>query len=197
MLDQLLPAFIPMFFAMDPLGILAIFAGLTQGLSSAQKSKIIIESLITATLLAVVFIFLGKIIFNFLGISMGDFMIAGGAILFCLSMVDMLSQGDSSTRQSKSIELGAVPIGTPLIVGPAVLTMALMIMNQSGIAVALTAVLSNIAIVAVVFFSSDKLIRILGTNGSRALSKVMALLLAAIGVMMIRKGIVEIISSLK
>ena len=197
MLDQLLLAFIPMFFAMDPLGILAIFAGLTQGLSSGQKSKIIIQSLITATLVAVVFIFLGKIIFNFLGISMGDFMIAGGAILFCLSMVDMLSQEDSTTRKPKSIELGAVPIGTPLIVGPAVLTMALMLMNQSGLGVALFAVLSNIIIVAVVFFLSDKLIRILGANGSRALSKVMSLLLAAIGVMMIRKGIIEIISSLK
>ncbi len=197
MLDQLMLAFIPMFFAMDPLGILAIFAGLTQGLSSEQKNKIIIESLFTATLLAVVFIFLGQAIFNFLGISMGDFMIAGGAILFCLSMVDMLSQGDSSTRKPKSVELGAVPIGTPLIVGPAVLTMALMIMNQSGLGVALIAVLSNIAIVAIVFFSSDRLIRILGTNGSRALSKVMALLLAAIGVMMMRKGIVEIVASLK
>ena len=197
MLDQLLLAFMPMFFAMDPIGILAIFAGLTHGLTVQQKHTTIIHSILTATLLAVGFIFLGKAIFNFLGITMGDFMIAGGLILFCLSIVDMMSQEGEGTRKPGSIELGAVPIGTPLIVGPAVLTMALMLMNQFGPAVALTAVLLNIAIVAVVFLLSDTLIRILGTSGSRALSKVMSLLLAAIGVMMIRKGIVEIISSLK
>jgi multiple antibiotic resistance protein len=196
MSNEILLAFIPMFFAMDPIGILAIFAGLTQGLTSAEKRTIIIQSLLTATLVAVSFIFLGKAIFNFLGISMGDFMIAGGVILFCLSMVDMLGQ-ESATRKLKNIEIGAVPIGTPLIVGPAVLTMALMLTNQFGSGIALIAVLSNIAIVAAVFFYSDILIRLLGASGSRALSKVMALLLAAIGVMMVRKGIIEIISSLK
>ena len=196
MINHFLLAFIPMFFAMDPLGILAIFAGLTQGLSAIEKRRIIVQSLFTATLVAFSFIFLGKIIFNFLGISMGDFMIAGGVILFCLSMVDMMSQGQL-TRKSKSIDLGAVPIGTPLIVGPAVLTMALMLTNQYGWPIALAAVLSNIAIVAVVFFFSDKLIALFGASGSRALSKVMALLLAAIGVMMVRKGIIEIISFIK
>ncbi|MBF0489247.1 MAG: MarC family protein [Candidatus Omnitrophica bacterium] len=196
MTDQILLAFIPMFFAMDPIGILAIFSGLTQDLTIDQKRRIIIQSLMTASLVAIGFIFLGKAIFNFLGISMGDFMIAGGVILFCLSMVDMLGQ-ESATRNPKSVDIGAVPIGTPLIVGPAVLTMALMLTNQFGSGIALIAVLSNIAIVAVVFFFSDILIRLLGTSGSRALSKVMALLLAAIGVMMIRKGVIEIISSLK
>ena len=83
------------------------------------------------------------------------------------------------------------------MVGPAVLTMALMLMNQYGPAVALGAVLSNIAIVAVIFLLSDRLIRLIGPSGSRALSKVMYLLLAAIGVMMIRRGIIEIVSSLK
>ena len=197
MSNQILLAFIPMFFAMDPLGILAIFSGLTQGFSPLEKRKIIIQSLLTATLVAVSFIFLGKAIFNFLGISMGDFMIAGGVILFCLSMVDMLSSGVSSTRDLKNTDIGAVPIGTPLIVGPAVLTMALMLGNQFGTTVALTAVLSNIAIVAVVFFFSEPLIALFGNSGSRAFSKVMALLLAAIGVMMIRKGVLVIISSLK
>lgn len=196
MFDQLLLAFIPMFFAMDPLGILAIFAGLTHDLSAAKKKKIIGQSLFTATLLAVIFIFLGRAIFNFLGVTLADFMIAGGAILFCLSMVDMLG-GDDATKKDKSEELGAVPIGTPLIVGPAVLTMALMLVNQYGLSVSLIAVLLNIAIVGVVFYFSDSLIKLLGTNGSKALSKVMSLLLAAIGVMMIRKGIIEVMVSFK
>jgi multiple antibiotic resistance protein len=195
-MNEILLAFIPMFFAMDPLGILGIFSGLTSDFSPLEKRTIIVHALFTAIVVAVGFIFLGKLIFGFLGITMADFMIAGGFILFCLSMVDMLSQSQR-TRRPKSVDLGAVPIGTPLIVGPAVLTMALMLTNQYGVPVALIAVLSNILIVAVVFFLSDKFIRLVGPSGLRAMSKVMSLLLAAIGVMMIRKGILEIISSIK
>ena len=90
MLHQILLAFIPLFFAFDALGILAVFAGLTQGLSPLEKRRTIVQSLWTATFLAVSFIFVGKIILNYLGISIGDFMIAGGMILFCLAMVDLI-----------------------------------------------------------------------------------------------------------
>ncbi|MFH0753100.1 MAG: MarC family protein [Candidatus Omnitrophota bacterium] len=193
MLNEVLLAFIPMFFAMDALGVLPIFAGLTQGLPVVEKRKIIVLSLATATILAISFIFLGKIVLNFLGISMGDFMIAGGMILFSLSMADLMGQS-TPTRKLKPMELAAVPIGTPLIVGPAVLTMALMLINQFGWAVTLAAVLSNIVIVGAVFLFSDPLIRLIGVNGSRALSKVMYLLLAAIGVMMVRKGVLVIMA---
>ena len=196
MLNEILLAFIPMFFAMDSLGVLPIFAGLTEGLSIAEKRKIIVQSLATATILAISFIFLGKVVLNFLGISMGDFMIAGGMILFCLSMVDLMGQ-TLQTRKINPLELAAVPIGTPLIVGPAVLTMALMLIDQFGWFVTLAAVLSNIAIVGAVFLFSDRLIRLIGINGSRALSKVMYLLLAAIGVMMVRKGVLVIIATMK
>jgi multiple antibiotic resistance protein len=196
MFNDILLAFIPMFFAMDALGVLPIFATLTEGLSPAAKREIIIQSVFTATVLAIGFIFLGRIIFNFLGISIGDFMVAGGMILFCLSMMDLM--GRSSGRGAlKPMELAAVPIGTPLIVGPAVLTMALMLMSQYGWGVTLVAVIANLVIVAVIFLFSDQLIRFIGESGSKALSKVMYLLLATIGVMMVRKGIIMIISTVK
>jgi len=192
MFNDILLVFIPMFFTVDPIGILPIFATLTQGLNPAQKRDIIFQSLVTASLVAVGFIFLGKWIFQFLGITMGDFMVAGGVILFCLAMVDLTVQG--KTRRNSSTELGAVPIGTPLIVGPAVLTISLMLVAVHGLVITLIALFINIAIVGLVFVFSERLIQILGQAGSRALSKVMMLLLAAIGVMMVRRGIVEIMS---
>ena len=190
MLNEILLVFIPMFFTVDPIGILPIFASLTQGLSPQSKRDIIIQSLITASLVAVGFILLGKVIFHFLGITMGDFMVAGGVILFCLAMVDLTVQG--KTRRGVASELGAVPIGTPLVVGPAVLTISLMLVTVHGLVITLIALFLNIAIVGIVFISSDALMRLLGSAGSRALSKVMMLLLAAIGVMMVRRGIIEI-----
>ena len=126
-MNDILLAFIPMFFAMDPIGILPIFIGLTAGMEKKARDRIIVQSLVTAGAVAVGFIFLGHAIFKFLGITMPDFMIAGGVILFCLSMLDLTGQNES---RQKLDDVGAVPIGTPLIVGPAVLTMALMLMAQ-------------------------------------------------------------------
>ena len=194
MFNEILLTFIPMFFTVDPIGILPIFASLTHGLSAQEKKQIIFQSLVTASLVAVGFIFLGNWIFHFLGITMGDFMVAGGVILFCLAMVDLTAKG--KTRRGALSELGAVPIGTPLVVGPAVLTISLMLVSVHGLLVTLIAVFLNIAIVWIVFTFSDVLMRFLGTAGSRALSKVMMLLLAAIGVMMVRRGIIEIISGM-
>jgi len=194
MLNEILLVFIPMFFTVDPIGILPIFASLTQGLSPQSKRDIIIQSLITASLVAVGFILLGKVIFHFLGITMGDFMVAGGVILFCLAMVDLTVQG--KTRRGVASELGAVPIGTPLVVGPAVLTISLMLVSVHGLVITFIALFLNIAIVGIVFTYSDILMSFLGPSGSRALSKVMMLLLAAIGVMMVRRGIIEIMSGI-
>jgi multiple antibiotic resistance protein len=191
-LNDIMLVFIPMFFTVDPIGILPIFASLTEGLPPQEKREIIIQSLITASLVAVGFIFLGKVIFRFLGIAMGDFMVAGGVILFCLAMVDLTSQG--KTRRGIASELGAVPIGTPLVVGPAVLTISLMLVSVHGLMITLIALFLNIAIVGLVFIFSDTLMHFLGKAGSRALSKVMMLLLAAIGVMMVRRGIIDIMS---
>ena len=92
--------------------------------------------------------------------------------------------------------MGAVPIGTPLVVGPAVLTISLMLVSVHGLAVTLIAVFLNLAIVGIVFTFSDTLMSLLGQAGSRALSKVMMLLLAAIGVMMVRRGVIEIMSGI-
>ena len=194
MLNDILLVFIPMFFTVDPIGILPVFTSLTQGLNPQKKRGIIFQSLVTASLVAVGFIFLGKVIFHFLGITMGDFMVAGGVILFCLAMVDLTGQG--KTRRSVASDLGAVPIGTPLVVGPAVLTISLMLVSVHGLTITLIALFLNIAIVGIVFAFSDTLMRLLGLAGSRALSKVMMLLLAAIGVMMVRRGIVEIMSGI-
>jgi multiple antibiotic resistance protein len=194
MFNEILLVFIPMFFTVDSIGILPIFASLTEGLNPQEKREIIAQSLITASLVAVSFILLGKVVFHFLGITMGDFMVAGGVILFCLGMVDLTAQ--AKTRQAATSELGAVPIGTPLIVGPAVLTISLMLVSVHGLVITLIALFLNIAIVGVVFTFSDTLMRLFGPAGSRALSKVMMLLLAAIGVMMVRRGVIEIMSGI-
>jgi len=191
MLKSTLLAFIPVFVAVDAVGVLPIFISLTEGLKQREKSKIIIESMLTALGLAIGFIFLGRAVFKLLSVTVSDFMIAGGAILFCLAMIDIINP--AKKRRIPNRELGIVPLGTPLIVGPAVLTTSMIIVPHYGILPTLISVVANILIAGLVFRLSTVLINVLGEAGTKALSKITSLLLAAIGVMMIRKGITDII----
>jgi multiple antibiotic resistance protein len=191
MVKNIFLSFIPIFVAVDAVGVLPIFVSLTAGMAEKEKTKIIAQSVVTALCLAIGFIFLGKAVFKVLGITMGDFMIAGGAILFCLAITDIINP--VKERRIPGQELGAVPLGTPLIVGPAVLTTSMVIISQYGLAATLISVLVNIVLAGVIFSSSSVLLKVLGEAGSKALSKIMSLLLAAIAVMLARKGLAQFI----
>lgn len=182
-------SFISIFVAVDAIGVLPIFVSLTEGIERSERGKIIVQSMLTALCLAVGFIFLGKAVFRILGITIGDFMVAGGAILFCLAITDIINP--VKKRRIPTEELGAVPLGTPLIVGPAVLTTCLVIISQYGLLATLISVMVNILLAGMIFESSSVLMKLLGEAGSKALSKIMSLLLAAIAVMLMRKGIAQ------
>ena len=190
-MHEFLLVFIPIFVAVDAIGLLPIFISLTQGLDRKIKQKVIAESILTALGLAVGFIFLGRAVFKLLGITIGDFMVAGGLVLFCIAVMDLL--GSRKERLAGTYDFGVVPLGTPLLVGPAVLTTSLILIDQYGLSMTLISILLNILFAVALFLFSDVLIKMIGDGGARAVSKVMALLLAAIAVMMIRKGIVQIL----
>jgi len=194
MVKNILLSFIPIFVAVDAIGVLPIFVSLTAGIDEKKKAKIIAQSVVTASCLAVGFIFLGKAVFKVLGITIGDFMVAGGAILFCLAITDIINP--VKERRIPGQELGAVPLGTPLIVGPAVLTTSIVIISQYGLVATLISVLVNIALAGVIFSLSGVVIKVLGEAGSKALSKVASLLLASIAVMLARKGLTQFIGQI-
>ena len=187
MLKNIFLSFIPLFVAVDAIGVLPIFVSLTEGLEQKARTKVILQSMLTAAGLAIGFVLVGKLVFKFLGITMGDFMIAGGAILFCLAIIDMVSP--TKERRIPSPELGAVPLGTPLIAGPAVLTTSMLVVSQYGIVPTVVSLLTNILLAGLLFRLSFSLMKFLGEAGAKALSKITSLLLAAIAVMLIRKGL--------
>ncbi len=187
-------SFIPIFVAVDAIGVLPIFVGLTGEFNKKKKSMIIMHSVITALCLAIGFVFFGKWIFKILNITIGDFMIAGGMVLFGIAIMDILTS--SKKHKIPASEVGAVPLGTPLIAGPAVLTTSLLVAGQYGLYMASISILCNIALAGLMFYSSSLIIKILGERGTKVLSKIMHLLLAAIAVMLIRKGLSQFIPML-
>ena len=180
--------FIPLFVAVDAIGVLPLFMNLTEDIEQSKIKKIIIQSMITALIVALAFIAVGTATLKLLGISVADFMIAGGTLLFVISIRDLLS----TEKKNYAIDLesmGAVPIGVPLITGPAVLTTSMLLINEHSLFITSLAIITNILIAGAVFFMAPFINRIIGKTGSKTVSKITSLLLAAIGVMIIRRGI--------
>ena len=191
---KFLMAFVPIFFAVDAPGVLPLYIGLTEGMDPPARQRVLRQSLITAFIVAVAFIFFGKSIFALMGITVGDFQVAGGVLLFVIAAMDLVTEAKFTRRLPDTV--GAVPLGTPLIIGPATLTMALMLTGVYGLWETLAAVVVNIGIAGVIFMGAEGLTRLLGPAGSRAVSKVASLILAAIAIMMIRKGLPEVLTFL-
>ena len=193
-MKNFLLCFVPFFIAVDAFGVLPIFLGLTEGLSSKHRKKIIFQSVITALIVAVAFLLGGPLLLKLVGVGVADFMVAGGILLLVLSLSDLLT-GEKRRREIDAETIGAVPIGVPLLTGPAVLTTSILLANEYGVLSTTLALLVNFVIVGVVFFMASKIERVLGQVGSKTVSKVASLFLASIAVMLIRRGIFEIIET--
>lgn len=186
--NKFLLAFIPLFVAIDPIGLAAIFLGLGQGLPRERRHKIADQAIWTGGLVALGFLFLGTSIFAALGISVGDFQIAGGLILFIIAAKDLLSSAVESEKLPE--DFGVVPLGMPLIAGPASITTLLVLAQNAaiGLVPTLAALAVNLALVVFALHYSEWLGRRIGATGMRAISKIISMLLAAIAVSMIRQG---------
>ncbi len=185
-------AFIPVFVAVDALGTAPVLLSLMQGMSAEERSRVIRQSVWTAIGIALGFLWIGKWLFRLLGITVADFLIAGGSILFILAIEELLRGGGSATMP-KSI--GVVPLATPLIVGPGVLTTVLISADSFGLWPTVTSIVINVVISGLLFQGAERLVRLTGRAGAEAASKIFSLLLAAIGVMMVRRGIVVTIAA--
>ncbi len=188
--------FVPLFVAVDAVGVLPLFVSLTEGLDTRQVRVVILQSVITASLVALAFLALGPRLLELLGITVPDFMVAGGILLLAISLSDMLT-GEKKQRQTVPESLGAVPIGVPLITGPAVLATCILLSNLYGSLITAVAVVINIALAGITFSFYRPITRALGRTGTKTISKVASLLLAAIAVMLIRRGITEVLTSVR
>lgn len=184
--------FVPIFVAVDVIGVLPMFMSFTKDMEQNKIHRVVYQSVITAMIVALLFLFAGKAILDLLGITVADFMIAGGVLLFIISISDLLSS-EKTQRKVDLESLGAVPIGVPLITGPAVLTTSILLLNEHGIIMTAIAIISNVIIAGTVFYFSYYINKFLGNAGSKTLSKIANLLLAAIAVMIVRKGITILI----
>lgn len=194
-LNEFLLSFIPLFVAIDIIGTAPIYLALTENFEKKEKRRLVVQAVITAFILAMIFLASGKIILDFMGITLNDFRIGGGLVLLILSIDDLVFSSDDRRKPQGTI--GIVPLGIPLIMGPAALTTILVLVNNNGIIPTVLSVVINLVIVFFVLYYAEKVVDFLGESGAKAFAKVASLFLAAIAVMMIRVGILEVIKEIR
>ncbi len=187
--------FVPLFVALDVIGVLPIYVSLTEGLSPAGRRSVLVQSILTAGLVALAFLIFGPGLLSYLGITVADFMIAGGTLLFAISLSDLLTGESERSQMDREEALGAVPIGIPLLAGPALFTTSILLANVYGIWITVGALAANLVLAAGVLKTADTITLWLGRNGTRTASKIASLLLAAIAVMLVRKGLIAAIAA--
>lgn len=183
-----LQAFIPLFVAIDPIGLAAIFISLGANATPEKRSRIARQATLTGGIVALAFLFLGQSIFAALGITGSDFQVAGGLILFILAARDLIHSAAEEPAKLAD-DFGVVPLGMPLIAGPATIATLLLLARTVGVVHTLIALAVNLGLCALAFAQADRIGRLIGHTGMRAISKIISLLLAAIAVAMIRRGI--------
>ena len=180
-------AFVALFVAVDILGLLPLYLTLTGGLSPEDRRRLPWQCALTAGGVGLGFLLVGKALFQILGVTVGDFQVAGGLLLLVLSVNDLLR--GPAAPQDPAPSVGIVPLATPLVVGPAVLTTLLLLVHTHGYGPTLIAYGANMFLVYLALRHARLVERVLGKAGSQAAAKVAGLFLAAFGVSLIRRGL--------
>jgi len=180
-------SFVPLFIVIDALGILPFILTLGTDMSTRERRKMIHIATFTAVVVGLAFLFFGRFILNVMGISVGAFAIAGGIILLALSINYILT--GRMVEAIKEEMVAVVPVGTPLMVGPATITTLLLLVTQFPLYIVLLALLLNLVIAWLIFLLGNVVARLLGKGGLKAVSKIFNLLLAAIAVSMVIRGL--------
>jgi multiple antibiotic resistance protein len=179
--------FVPLFIVIDAVGILPFVISMSEDMSTRERRKMIHVATITATIVGLVFLFFGQLLLRAMSISVGSFAIAGGLILLALSIKHMTT--GRMIELIKEEMVAVVPIGTPLTVGPATITTLLLLATQYPVYLVLVSFALNMLIAWAIFMVGGQVAHFLGQGGLKAVSRVFSLLLAAIAVTMIIRGL--------
>jgi len=184
---------IAFFFIIDPFGLIPIEISLLSGYEPKRRAKIIVRECIIGLAIMLVFIFLGREILAYLHISIASAQVAGGMILFLMAL-KMVFPVEYNSVEIEKKEPIIVPIATPLIAGPGLLSSIMLYSHrQEGVFPVLIAVLISWFFASLVILLSQPLGRRLRKNAIEAIERLFGLILTIMSVNMMAEGIFALI----
>lgn len=201
MTQQLVKFFVVFFVVVDPISLVPLFAGLTQGASDRYKKSMAGKAAAVALVICLLFALVGAKFLQIMGISLNAFRIAGGTLLFLIAL-DMVSARTSGTRSTtsereearKREDISVFPLAFPFIAGPGALATILLTAGEVGAKPwQFAGFLCVVALVLIVCWVSmratPRLIKFLGVTGANVVSRLSGVILAALAVQFIIDGV--------
>jgi len=192
-----LDAILALFAILNPIGNIPIFIEVVSGVEVKLRRRLfnltVLAGFLTLLLLALCGEWVMKRVFH---IGMEEFKIAGGILLIVIAVRNIVF-ADSPRRiggdAEEILQVGVVPLAIPLLVGPGAITTAILILHRSGLGVALISILAVFLATWLILHSSQAIYRLLGRFGALALSRILQIFIAAIGVRFLLAGIREVV----
>jgi multiple antibiotic resistance protein len=200
--------FISLLALVNPLGAIPFFISFTVSNTRAERRKIVrIASITVATVIAFTTL-LGQQVINFFGISVNSFQVGGGLVMLLMAISMINAQpGGTKTTPEEAVEgeskenVAVVPLAIPLLAGPGTISTVIIYADKSDGFIGLISLIGSGVAIAVVTFvalsAADPISRILGRTGINVATRLMGLMLAALGVELIVDGLTALIPALR
>jgi multiple antibiotic resistance protein len=206
MFTTFLLAFTSFFTLMNPLGAVPVFLGLTEEMDRREQKSTALKTMVTAFLTLIIFAFLGKYLFEFFNISIAGLKVVGG-IIFMIMGYDMLSSRVGRMKTTKGVkdedivgDIAFTPLGIPLLAGPGSITNAMVLIGESHTWIDKGLVVLAVLVVSALGFlilrSSSTILRILGKQGTKIMTKLMGLILMIIAVEFFFSGVTPFVKAM-
>lgn len=195
---EIAPAAVTLFLIMDPLGNVPIFNAVLSRLDSQRRTPVLARELVIALVILLLFLFAGNAILAFLGLTQSSLNIAGGVLLFIISLRMIFPVTHERGDELEAEEPFIVPLAVPMIAGPSTIAVLLLLSsNQPGqIGDWTVALLLAWGASSALLLASPLIMKVIGTKGSRALERLMGMILVILATQMLLNGIREFVGSL-
>ncbi|MDI9611179.1 MAG: MarC family protein [Archaeoglobales archaeon] len=175
------------FAVLNPVGVIPTFLSLTEGMDRSKRHRIVRQSILTIFFLAIILAIGGSLILEFFNVSVFSLQIGGGILLMVIAM-DMLGGLPRTKAVESGDEIAIVPIATPLLVGPGTMTTIIVLSKTVSFYSLIFSIFIVVFLAYVLLRYSELLIKILGINGVRAISRFMTIIIAAFAAQLLYGG---------
>ncbi|MCP5535172.1 MAG: YhgN family NAAT transporter [Akkermansiaceae bacterium] len=189
-MELILSTAVTLFIVLDPFGNLAMFHTVLSNTPEERRPRILVRELLIALLVLMLFLFCGQPLLHFLRLEQATLLLSGGVILFLVSL-GMVFPSKSVLGGDNDEEPFIVPLAIPLVAGPSALILLLILAKQYHDQIGMIAIATFSAwlVAAVILLASPFFMRFLGKKGTRALERLMGMLLVMISIQMFMDGL--------
>jgi multiple antibiotic resistance protein len=200
--SQIVTIFLAVFIVIDPFGIVPVFISLTAGFTARRRRTTILKAALVAFVVLCLFIFSGNAILRFLGIQPGSFFIAGGILMFIVSMDLLLGKpgrtktsGDEQGEERDDVSI--FPLAIPMLAGPGAITTILLYVSEDRLPGVILPVLAGsvalaLAMAGVTMLLSSFFLRVLGRTGVSVIERIMGIVLTGLSVQFVYDGLLKL-----